>query len=135
MTLATTTRRRFIQLLPLSGLATLAACSKVSEPAPASPAPQPVTPAPTAGPAAAAPTTAADAPMLDEGDATAASLGYVAVASRVDSGRFPAYVAGSQCNNCALYQGPAGSAAGGCPLFVGRRVAAEGWCSAWAKKA
>lgn len=135
MTLAITTRRRFVALLPLSGLAVLAACSKAPEPAvalvpPAAPEPAPAPPA-----AAAAPTPAADAPMVDEADATAASLGYVAVASRADVVRFPAYAADRQCSSCALYQGAAGSVAGGCPIFVGRRVAAEGWCSSWAKKA
>jgi hypothetical protein len=133
MTLATTTRRRFIELLPLSGLAVLAACSKVPEPAPpAAETPPPPTSVPTPAPAAAVP--GADAPMVDEADATAASLGYVAVAARADQARFPAFAAGSQCSNCALYQGAGGSTAGGCPLFAGRRVAAEGWCSSWVRK-
>jgi hypothetical protein len=136
MTLAITTRRRFVALLPLSGLAVLAACSKSPDPAttttPPAAAPAP-TPAPS--PAPAAPTLGADAPMVDETDATAASLGYVAVAARADAVRFPAFAEGKLCSNCALYQGAAGSVAGGCPIFVGRRVAAGGWCSSWAKKA
>jgi High potential iron-sulfur protein len=137
MTSAITTRRRFIQLLPLSGLATLAACSKAPEPVPAAPATPTVVPAPPVQSAATTPAlnSVADGPMLDEKDATAASLGYVASASRADSGRFPTYASGNQCSSCALYQGAAGSVAGGCPIFVGRRVAAEAWCSSWSKKA
>ena len=74
-------------------------------------------------------------PALDEADPLAKSLGYVADATRVDSARFPARVAGSQCANCAVFQGSAGSARGGCPIFAGKSVAATGWCSAWTKKA
>ena len=69
--------------------------------------------------------------MVDEKDAQAAALGYVADAKRADAKRFPKYLAGQHCGSCALYQGKAGDAAGGCPLFAGRQVAAAGWCSAW----
>ena len=72
--------------------------------------------------------------MVDEKDAQAAALGYVADAARVDKAKFKAFAAGSNCGNCALYQGKAGAAAGGCPLFAGKQVAAKGWCSAYAKK-
>ncbi|MBC7435889.1 MAG: high-potential iron-sulfur protein [Bdellovibrionales bacterium] len=72
---------------------------------------------------------------VDEKDAQAAALGYVADAKRVDTKKFPKYAAGQACSNCALYQGKAGDKAGGCPLFAGKQVAAAGWCSAWAKKA
>jgi High potential iron-sulfur protein len=72
--------------------------------------------------------------MLDEKDAQAAALGYVADAKRADTKKFPKYAAGQTCANCALYQGGA-AAAGGCPLFAGKQVAGAGWCSAWAKKA
>ena len=73
--------------------------------------------------------------MLDEKDAQAAALGYVADAARADSKKFPKYAAGQSCSNCVLYQGKAGDKAGPCPLFAGKQVAAAGWCSAWAKKA
>jgi anaerobic selenocysteine-containing dehydrogenase len=72
--------------------------------------------------------------MVDEKDAQAAALGYVADAKRADAKKFPKYAAGQTCANCALYQGGA-AAAGGCPLFAGKQVASAGWCSAWAKKA
>lgn len=72
--------------------------------------------------------------LVDEKDAQAKSLGYVADASKVDKAKFKTFVAGSNCSNCALYQGKAGAAAGGCPLFAGKQVAAKGWCSAYAKK-
>ncbi len=71
---------------------------------------------------------------LDEKDAQAVALGYVADATKVDTKKFPKYAAGQVCSNCALYQGKAADAAGACPLFAGKQVAGTGWCSAWAKK-
>ena len=73
--------------------------------------------------------------LLDENDAQAVALGYVADAKRVDVKKFPKFVAGQNCINCALYQGKPTDKAGGCPLFPGKQVAGAGWCSAWAKKA
>lgn len=75
---------------------------------------------------------AADLPMVDEADAQAKALGYVADASKVDKAQFANYVDGSMCSGCALYQG--GDTAGPCGLFPGRAVSAHGWCSAFAKK-
>ncbi len=72
--------------------------------------------------------------ILDEKDAQAAALGYVADAKKVDTKKYPKFVAGQNCINCALYQGKAGDKVGGCPLFGAKQVAGEGWCSAWAKK-
>lgn len=74
-------------------------------------------------------------PMVDEKDATAASLGYVADAARADKTKFKQYAAGQACSNCQLYQGAAGSASGPCPIYGGKSVAAKGWCSAYVKKA
>ena len=73
--------------------------------------------------------------MLDEKDAQAVALGYVAEAKRADVKKFPKFAAGQNCANCALFQAKAGDKAGGCPLFGAKQVAAGGWCSAWAKKA
>ncbi len=73
--------------------------------------------------------------LVDEKDAQAAALGYVADAKRVDVKKYPKFVAGQNCTNCALYQGKATDKAAGCPLFAGKQVAGAGWCSAWAKKA
>ena len=73
--------------------------------------------------------------LVDEKDAQAAALGYVAEAKRVDVKKFPKFVASQNCTNCALYQGKATDKAAGCPLFAGKQVAGAGWCSAWAKKA
>ena len=143
-----TTRRRFIQIVPLSGVALLAACSRTPEPAapaaqpaaaPAAPAPPAVVAAPAASPAsnaAATPSaTAAVLPMVDEKEPQAVALAYVDDAARVDKVKYKSYVAGSQCGNCAVYLGKAGDAVGPCPLFAGKHVATKGWCSAWAKKA
>jgi hypothetical protein len=73
--------------------------------------------------------------MVDEKDPQAAGLAYKADGTKVDKAKNPKFVAGSNCANCALYQGKAGAAAGGCPLFAGKQVSAKAWCSAWAKKA
>jgi anaerobic selenocysteine-containing dehydrogenase len=73
--------------------------------------------------------------LVDEKDAQAAALGYVADAKRVDVKKYPKFAAAQNCTNCALYQGKAADKAGGCPLFAGKQVAGAGWCSAWAKKA
>ena len=73
--------------------------------------------------------------MVDEKDAQAAALGYVADAKRVDTKKYPKFAAGQNCTNCALYQGKPTDQAAGCPLFAGKQVAGPGWCSAWAKKA
>ena len=73
--------------------------------------------------------------MVDEKDAQAAALGYVADAKRVDVKKYPKFAAGQNCSNCALYQGKATDKAAACPLFAGKQVAGSGWCSAWAKKA
>jgi hypothetical protein len=73
--------------------------------------------------------------MVREKDGQALALGYVEDATKADTARFKNYVAGSECSNCALYQGKAGENAGPCPLYVGKSVAAKGWCTSWAKKA
>jgi hypothetical protein len=100
-----TSRRSFIRILPAAGVAMLGSRAM------------------------------AQAPMLDEKDPLAVSLGYVADATKADKAKFPKFVAGSNCGNCALFQGAAGAAAGNCPLFAGKQVSAKGWCSAYAKKA
>jgi hypothetical protein len=73
--------------------------------------------------------------LVDEKDAQAAALGYVADAKRVDTKKFPKFAAAQNCTNCALYQGKPTDKAAACPLFAGKQVAGAGWCSAWAKKA
>lgn len=73
--------------------------------------------------------------MVDEKDATAVALGYVADTTKADAKKFPKHDKAQACNNCAIYQGTAKDAAGGCPLFAGKQVAGKGWCSAYAKKA
>lgn len=121
----TPTRRRFIEILPLTGVGLLAACSDKSAVATAT---APTAPAP-------APMAAAGAmPIVNETDPTAVSLGYVSEATRADPVKYKTYTAGSACGNCALYAGKPGAATGPCPLFAGRQVSAKGWCSAHAKK-
>lgn len=73
----------------------------------------------------------ADASKVSEADPKAQALGYKEVASTVDKGRFPSYVAGQNCSNCSLFQGKAKDAYGGCLLFGTQLVAAAGWCSSY----
>ena len=84
---------------------------------------------------AVGPEALAQAPMVDEKNATAVSLGYAADATKVDKAKYPRYAAGQSCGNCQLFQGKPADAAGSCPLYAGQQVAAKGWCSAYAKKA
>jgi formylmethanofuran:tetrahydromethanopterin formyltransferase len=73
--------------------------------------------------------------LVDEKDAQAAALGYVAEAKRVDVKKYPKFAASQNCAGCALFQGKAADKVGACLLFAGKQVAGAGWCSAWAKKA
>jgi hypothetical protein len=101
-----TSRRQFIQIIPVAGAALLASR-----------------------------TVQAQAVMVKEDDAQAKALGYVADATKTDKTKYKQYAAGQLCNNCALWQGKATDAAAGCALFPGKQVAGKGWCSAYAKKA
>jgi len=101
-----TSRRQFIQIVPVAGAALLAAR-----------------------------TASAQAAMVNEKDAQAVALGYVADATKADKAKYKNYAAGQICGNCQLFQGKPTDAAGGCPLFAGKQVATKGWCSAYAKKA
>jgi hypothetical protein len=132
-----TTRRRFIEIMPLAGVALLAACSPKNEPPPPAPANTPPAPPVTApAPAAVpAPASTGSLPMLDEKEASALALGYVEDAARADKVKFPNFVAGSGCSNCGNYLGQSGDPAGGCKIFPGKQVTAKGWCTAWSKKA
>ena len=142
-----TTRRQLIQSIPALPLITtagaaalLAACgdkkpAEVVAPAPApAPAPEPVAAAPSPAPAPAPAPAMATGPLVDEKDAQAAALGYVAVAAKADKAKFPKYADGQLCSNCSLYQGGAADQ-GGCPLYPGKQVLAKAWCSAYNKKA
>jgi hypothetical protein len=77
---------------------------------------------------------AADLPPLDTKDPTAASLGFVNDATKVDTAKYPTYKAGQHCGSCAQFQGKPGDARGGCNIFVGHTVPQGGWCQVWAQK-
>lgn len=100
-----TTRRRFIELVPVAGAAFLVARPALAQGA-----------------------------MVQESDPQAVALGYVSDATKADKAKYPKYAAGEECANCALYQGKPGAASGPCPLYAGKQVAAKGWCSAYTKK-
>ena len=102
-----TSRRSFIQILPLAGALALGARSAF----------------------------AADTAMVDPKDPQAAALGFVTDATKADKARFPKYAAGQDCGGCQLFQGKAGDASGACALFAGKKVPAKAWCSAFTKKA
>jgi hypothetical protein len=72
---------------------------------------------------------AADLPLVTPDDPTAKTLKYVSDASKSTDAKL-----GSECANCAFYQGDAGSSQGSCPLFPGKAVKADGWCSSWTAK-
>lgn len=142
-----TTRRQLIQSIPAlplmtaaSATALLAACGekKPAEVAAPAPAPAPVAAAPAAPATPAVPASPAPAvatgPLVDEKDAQAAALGYVAVATKADKTKFPKYADGQACSNCSLYLGGTAEQ-GGCPLFPGKQVLGKAWCSAYNKKA
>ncbi len=74
------------------------------------------------------------APMVDEKDAQASALGYVADTTKADAKKYPKHVNEQKCSGCQLYTGKASDKAGPCSLFAGKQVAAAGWCSAWVKK-
>jgi hypothetical protein len=105
---ATSTRRIFLLALATTGTAALA-----------------VTTVPPAGPAG----------KLDENDATAKALGYVADSTKADKKKYPKFTATQKCSSCALYQGKAAEPQGACPIFSGKQVAAGGWCSSYVAKA
>ncbi len=101
-----TSRRQFIQIVPLAACGTLLARGALAQ-----------------------------ANVLDEKSPQAQALGYVADAARADKVKFKTFAAGQHCGNCALFQGKPADATAGCPLFAGKVVAGKGWCGAWAKKA
>jgi len=70
---------------------------------------------------------AAPAALLQVGAPEAQAVKYVEDVKQAQ-GANP----GSNCANCALYQGPNGSTQGPCQLFPGKDVKAAGWCSSWA---
>jgi hypothetical protein len=43
----------------------------------------------------------------------------------------PAYVQGSNCENCLQLQGSAGDNYRPCGIFPGKLVSVSGWCTAW----
>ncbi len=88
-----------------------------------------------AGTSALATSAALAQAKVDEKDAAAIGLGYVADSTKADTKKFPKHSNDQNCANCQLFQGKPKEATGGCPLFAGKVVAATGWCSAWAKKA
>lgn len=100
-----TSRRQFIQIIPVAGATILGSRAAMAQ-----------------------------ANLVNEKDAQAAALGYVADATKADKAKYKNYAAGQACTNCALYQGKPTDATAACPLFAGKVVAGKGWCSAYAKK-
>ena len=72
---------------------------------------------------------AGETAKLDIHDPQAAALGYVELASQVDSKKYPQFVPGSNCDNCLQLQGKPGNNYRPCALFAGKLVAVSGWCS------
>src|SRR6202011_4387650 len=74
----------------------------------------------------------AEPEKLDVKDPAAVALGYVENAAQVDLKKYPAYMKGSNCENCLQLQGKAGNNYRPCGLFPGKLVSVSGWCSGWA---
>jgi hypothetical protein len=74
---------------------------------------------------------AADLPMVDEKDPTAAALGYFCDATKNSARK----QADAYCSSCMFYTANADGKAGVCQLFQGKNVCAKGWCTSWSKKA
>jgi High potential iron-sulfur protein len=72
---------------------------------------------------------------VDEKDAQAVALGYVADTAKADAKKYPKHSKDQKCGNCMLYTGKAADASGPCSLFAGKHVTANGWCGTWVKKA
>jgi hypothetical protein len=99
-----TSRRRFIQIVPVAGAALLGARAAQAQ------------------------------ALVTEKDPQAVALGYVSDATKADKAKYKNYAAGQHCGNCALYQGKDTDPQAACPLFAGKQVLNKAWCSAWAKK-
>jgi hypothetical protein len=100
-----TSRRQFIQIVPIAGAAALLGSRAQAQ-----------------------------AAMVKEDDAQAKALGYVADATRTDKAKYKQYAAGQACSACALFLGKPGDAAGGCSLFPQKQVSSKGWCIGFVKK-
>jgi High potential iron-sulfur protein len=68
---------------------------------------------------------------LDVNDPAAIALGYVENVAQVDIKKYPAYVQGSNCENCLQLQGSAANNYRPCSLFPGKLVQVSGWCTGW----
>jgi High potential iron-sulfur protein len=71
---------------------------------------------------------------LSTSDPLAQSVGYVENAAGVDIRKYPTYVKGQTCANCALALSAYGPVRP-CKLFPGKLVTVGGWCNAWVKRA
>jgi hypothetical protein len=72
---------------------------------------------------------------LDEKDAMAVALGFVADSTQANVKKFPKHSDEQKCGNCQLFGAAAGGATGPCAIFSGKYVPAAGWCVSWDKKA
>ncbi len=77
----------------------------------------------------------AQAAKIEESDPAAKAVKYVHDASKLDPAKNAPFKAGSNCANCALYQGKPTDAWAPCPIVANKQVAAKGWCTAWNKRA
>ncbi len=74
-------------------------------------------------------------PRVDERDAQAMALGYVADSAKADAKKFPNRAKDQMCKGCQLYSGKVNDANGPCAIFGGKHVLSGGWCSSWTKRA
>lgn len=104
--MTSTSRRRFITIVPLAAAGTVL-CT----------------------PAAFAQAGA----HVDEADEQAVALGYRHDTAKVDAKKYPQHQAAQHCANCSFWQGKPDDAWAGCAMFGRKQVARNGWCQAWVK--
>ena len=100
-----TSRRRFIELVPVAGAVLLWGVPAHAQ-----------------------------AERLDEKDPKAVAVGYVEDATRVDARRYPKYLPGEDCAGCQFYLAKPSDPWGPCSIFPRKVVAARGWCDAFATR-
>jgi hypothetical protein len=99
-------RRQFLHVTPLVGLAVLVQVDRV----------------------------AAQEALLKDSDAEAAAIEYRSDASRVDRSKYANYAVGQNCGNCNLFSADKDATTGSCGIVFGKVVSATGWCSSYEKK-
>ncbi len=74
------------------------------------------------------------ASMVQESDALARTLAYVADTTRANQIDYPSHTTDQMCRVCTSFQGNPKDSSGPCKVYGGRVVSAKGWCSAFERR-